>query len=395
MNRIRLASLILLVTVLALMPIPTRAVAPTTDLVIQVYGDQPVNVYDRASASGSILGTATTGARMLWNGITQQSENRNWIQVTYLGAAGWASPDTNAVYQIDPSRITEGIDRSAVVQPSARTLNVYQAPAVSSGVVSQLPVGAQLTVTDGPVTADLYTWWQIKVNGQSNVAGWIPDTVDNLQTVTPLQVYGINVCDGFNLKTYGVAGWDSIVQSLPSLVPEKILCLASSNLAGTNTPFVIVLSRVQGQLDNETRDTLHIFQPDGQAWFKIYEQTTDDFVRTADLRLHDLTNDGKPAILWTTVNDGTGHVMNVRVLRYHPVAGVQPILTTIGLYKGSVQMSGTGSIVLLQADYAANEPNCCPSGIERWGYVWQNNEFVQTVNDKLKNPGALQGFPNQ
>jgi hypothetical protein len=87
--------------------------------------------------------------------------------------------------------------------------------------------------------------------------------------------------------------------------------------------------------------------------------------------------------------------LTVRALRYHRVAGIQQILAADGLYKGSVEIAGTGGIVLLQADFQANEPNCCITGLERWAFAWQNNEFVQVLHDKLRNPGALQGFAPQ
>jgi Bacterial SH3 domain len=396
---LRLRSIFIVLASIALLvgPSLTRAANPVTDLVVGVYSDNPVKLYARPTLAGTVVQNAAYGARMTWTGATQQADNRNWMQVNYLGVTGWASPDTNTVYLVDPNQVTPGINPAAVVQPMQRPITLYQSPSVRSPVLGQLPVGAQLTVTDGPVIADFYNWWQVKVSGP-NTQGWLPDTGgDNLQTVQPLKVYGIDVCDNFKIKIFGATGWDSIMKVLPDLIPsrEKIICLASSNLAGNNTPFVTVLTRIEGQNPNETQDTVRIFMARSPDWLKVFEASSDTYSRTVDLTLFDLTGNHTPAILWTMMADGTGHVLTVRALRYHPVAGLQQIFFADSLYKGGVQVSGTGSLVVTQADYKDNEPNCCQTGIERWAYVWQNNEFVQVVNDRLLNPGALQGFPPQ
>ncbi len=395
-NYLKLLPVTLLLVATILAPIQVRAANPVFDLVIQVYGDNPIKVYDRPDLNATVVQNAPYSARMTWNGTLQQVNGRNWIQVNYLGVMGWASPDTNTVYFVNPGNTTPGINPAAVIQPSQRPITLYAAPGMASGSAGQIPVGAQLTVTDGPVMADYYSWWQVKVNGP-NTQGWIPDTVDNLQTVKPLQVYGVDVCDNFKIKTYGAFGWDSIMNVMPQLIPsrEKIVCLASTNLRGDKTPFVTVLTRVTGQTPNETQDTVRIFEKRDPDWAKVFETSSDPFSRTVDLGLYDLTGDGKPSILWTYMADGTGHVLTVRALRYHPIAGIQQILFRDSLYKGAVEVAGTGGIVVIQADYNDNEPNCCQTGLERWGYAWQNNEFVQVINDKLRNPGALQGFPPQ
>ncbi len=390
-------SVILIVFVLGFVSASSaRAGGPVTFLVIEAASDQPLKLYDRPSLAATVVKTVPYGTRMAWNGTTQQAESRNWIQVYFLGTGAWITPDTNGVFLVNPGRITPGINPGATVQPMQRPITLYQSPTLTGAVLGQLPVGARLYVTDGPVIADFYNWWQVKVNGQ-NTQGWIADTFDNLQTVKPLQVYGVDVCDNFKIKTYGAAGWDSIMNVLPNLIPapEKIVCLASSNLRGDKTPFVTVLTRTQGQNPTETQDTLRIFMQRAPDWATVYESRSDTFSQTVDLGLFDLMGNGKPALLWTVVVNGTGQFMTVRALRYHPVAGIQQILYMDNLYKGAVQVSGSGSIVVLQADYNGNEPNCCQTGLERWGFQWQNYEFVQVLNDKLRNPAALQGFPPQ
>jgi hypothetical protein len=395
--RLRLLCMTLLAIVMLIGPSLVRAANPIFDLVLQVYSDTPLKIYDRPDFNATVVQNAPYGARMTWNGTIQQVNGRNWIQVNYVRVIGWASPDTGAVYFVDPGQVTPGINPAAVVQPMQRPVTIYTGPSMASGSAGQIPVGAQLTITDGPVIGDFYNWWQVKVNGP-NTQGWLPDTGgDNLQTVTPLKVYGVDVCDNFKIKIYGAFGWDSIMKEMPQLIPsnEKIVCLASSNLRGDGTPYVTVLSRKQGSNETETQDFVRIFEKRGEFWGKLYEESGEPWSRTVDLGLYDLTGDGKPSLLWSVMADGTGHILTVRALRYHRIAGIQQILFADGLYKGAVEIAGTGGIVLLQADQQENEPNCCITGLERWAFAWQNNEFVQVINDKLRNPGALQGFTPQ
>src|SRR5207249_2607269 len=104
----------------------------------------PMKIYDRPDFNATVVQNAPYGARMSWNGTMQPVNGRNWIQVNYLRVIGWASPDTNAVYFVDPGSVTPGINPAAVIQPMQRPVTLYAAPSMSSGSAGQVPVGAQI-----------------------------------------------------------------------------------------------------------------------------------------------------------------------------------------------------------------------------------------------------------
>jgi hypothetical protein len=300
----RLVGIALILTVLLAVSAPVSAVGSPTDMILEVIKG-PVSLRDRPSQSGATVQTLGAGARMAWGGVYRQAEGRNWMQVVTTAGTGWASPDNEVLRLADPTHITPLMDRSAVFEPSLSALNLYQSPALASTVVVQVPAKSQLTVTDGPALAELYTWWQVKT--ADGHTGWLPDSFASaLRVTSPLRVYGYAACDSFNLKTFGVPGWDSIIDSLSYLIPagEQLVCLASTNLKGDNTPTVVILSRTADPKD--PHDTLRIFSNQVGNWFKLYEQTTNPFARTERVSLHDLTGDGKPSLLWAVRADGTG-----------------------------------------------------------------------------------------
>jgi len=378
----------LILMTIALAPLrSTNAAAQPTDLVLEVIEKTAV-----LKASPSLIGPAIQtlgpGSRMTWNGTSQKADGRTWIQVDVASGTFWTSPDNQTLTHVDPTRITPAMDRSAVFQAVSTPLDLYQSPSLTSQVTAQIPLNTQLTVVDGPAFADLYTWWQAKAaDGRT---GWIRETtVAGLQVLTPLTVYGYNVCDNFNLKAFGVPGWDSIVNALGTFIPanEKAVCIGSTNLKGTNSPIVVFLTHTA--TPSEPHDTLRLFENQGDRWIKVHEQQTDNFSRVERLSLHDLTGEGKPSLVVTIRTEGTGGILAISVLRYLPNGGIQRILEA-GAYKGQIQV-GTNTINVIEADYKEGEPNCCPSGIHRMSYVWQNNKFVKVIDDKLPIPYALQG----
>lgn len=395
-----LCALCVTFTLLALSSRPAQAQVQPTDIVLEV-NSGTVQVREAPDPNGKVYRALIAGERVSWNGTAQKVAGRNWIPVTLNGinvsSTAWITPDSNVLATIDPTQITPGIDLSATVQ-TARPLILYSAPALnrqavdSRGQIITLPPNTQFQVQNGPTVAELYTWWNIKT--ADGLSGWITDIRGALQTITPLKVYGINVCDGFNLRGYGVAGWDSFMQGIGTAIPggEQIVCLASSNFRSDGTPVVTVLTHTESA--NNRHDTVRQFVQDANGWTKLFEQPTPAFARTERLSLNDLTGDGKPTLLWLVRNDGTGQYLDVNLYQFNPAAGVQPILQVQGLYKGSVQV-GKGTLLLLQPILKENEPNCCPTGFNRIAYQWQNNEFVQVLDDQPISPYLLQGAPKQ
>jgi uncharacterized protein YgiM (DUF1202 family) len=53
-------------------------------------------------------------------------------------------------------------------------------------LIARIDSGAMVEILDGPVEADGFTWWQIRVPGADNLTGWVVESVDGLRTLTPL-----------------------------------------------------------------------------------------------------------------------------------------------------------------------------------------------------------------
>ncbi len=377
-----------------------RAALTPQQIVLENIGDKPIQAYAQPSKSAPVVQTLTTGQRMTWTGDVQKAEGRNWLPVDFGERfSGWVSPDNEALLSVDPYLTTTGMDLGSIFKAGPHGLALHATYLVKSQITGQAAAGTQFKVVDGPVTPDgTYSWWQVTPVGGSGSA-WIADDgyTGGFEVVQPLQVYDHDVCSGFYLRMYGVVGWDSLMQALPTFIPakEKIVCLASTNFKGDGSPVVVVLSRVEGSAaDPQRQDTLRLFAQQSGGWNKIYEQTSDPFAITARLWLHDFAADGKikPQILWTVMADGTGHVLTVRVLNYDTVAGVQPVLSVSDLYQGSTELA-LHSIALTMPDYKSDEPNCCHAEIIRTTYNWQNGHFEKGADTKITNPYYVQGFP--
>ena len=127
-----------------------------------------------------MVGTATVAGDGTWS-----------VQVTPESAAaaysvrpvGSSEPATTAV------RVTNGevatctelaIGCDAWVTREGRlVLRMRAAPGTSAEILNRLPVGAQMTLTEGPQPADDYTWWKVTTPGGQE--GWIAGEQVRLQ----------------------------------------------------------------------------------------------------------------------------------------------------------------------------------------------------------------------
>lgn len=396
MNRKFIPRLLIIVLLLTSLQISTPAhaqqyVISFSDIVLEVTVPS-IHVYQ--APGGSPNYPLSQGSRILWNGGTRQVVNgRTWIQIYMVDQleAGWVSPDNGAVYQVDTFRITPNMEIGATAQLAQprdllNSARLHRAAADAGHILGSLPAGTNVYVTDGPVFNQLQAFWKIKTSvGQE---GWIEDGASILNVVAPLTVYNVQVCDNFSIKRFGVAGWDSFMQVIRNFVPgnETIICLASSNLRGDNTPVVSVLSSQQGSFGPIQH--VRVFAINGGQWAKVLELSGNEGDRTERLGVYDLIGDGIPKLLWMTRVDGTGHYLNIQAFGFN--GGVmRPIFTAESLYKGNVQL-GVGNIVLFQPVLKADEPNCCPSGYNRQAFQWVNNQFVKTLDDQPIPPYFLQ-----
>ena len=71
-----------------------------------------------------------------------------------------------------------------VVTTNAGGVNMRDEPSVNGEIVDQIDEGIELEVLDGPVDADEYVWYQLRVNTEDGSEGWmVADFLDGLDAV--------------------------------------------------------------------------------------------------------------------------------------------------------------------------------------------------------------------
>jgi hypothetical protein len=59
--------------------------------------------------------------------------------------------------------------RARVVDLGGAPLRAREAPSLQARVTARIPAGSEVTLLEGPVDADGYTWWRVEASG---AAGW-------------------------------------------------------------------------------------------------------------------------------------------------------------------------------------------------------------------------------
>ena len=88
-----------------------------------------------------------------------------------------------------PNKFAPGI--AYEITKAGNDLNLRTSPTLSSGFLKKLRIGDVITILDGPVQADGYTWWKMRtvdaVEGWAvDVPGWYaPVSAKDTPTLTP------------------------------------------------------------------------------------------------------------------------------------------------------------------------------------------------------------------
>lgn len=151
-------------------------------------GEQPLLVWaGQATISAQALSTVYTA----WAQLAEP--------VYAPGSVPFNAPTLNQPLVVSPAEvIPPEVTRSltTVLRPGGRAavhttdgdqLNVRAGAGTAYLIVAKLGEGARVTIMDGPVAADGYTWWQVRTD--SGIAGWVVESVENdgqrLQTLLP------------------------------------------------------------------------------------------------------------------------------------------------------------------------------------------------------------------
>jgi N-acetylmuramoyl-L-alanine amidase len=189
---------------------PGTAVTVTTDV---------VNLRNSASMQGSVVAELRTGAAGTVVGGTMQTEGYTWVEATFDGATGWIATAFIGRATASPA-YTGNLQVGMTAEIMSDHVNVRPAASLSSTVNGQLWPGHIVTIVDGPVMSEGYTWFSV----EGNWSGWVVDV-----WLAPIEAAGIGigatvrVFDGeLNLRS-GPSESDSVIAVLPDGAMVEVL----------------------------------------------------------------------------------------------------------------------------------------------------------------------------
>ena len=131
---------------------------------------EDVNLRDEPGLAGATLATLPIGMPLTVLDGPVTADGYGWylVQASAEMGQGWvagefvvASPGVSATFGLGETVMINGDE-----------LNLRDAPTIDGGVVAQLAIGTEVTITDGPIPADGYNWYQIGLAGTDG-DGWV------------------------------------------------------------------------------------------------------------------------------------------------------------------------------------------------------------------------------
>ena len=138
-----------------------------------------VNLRSFPSLGFEVLDELSRGAQVtILNGPYKDEDFVWWQAQTTDGQVGWVAEHINGVQILAPAIY---VGRTVTVNVSE--LNFRTEPSVNSELVHSLyrEAKALLPVIDGPIEADGFTWWKVRINAE--VEGWAVERVEDNQTL--------------------------------------------------------------------------------------------------------------------------------------------------------------------------------------------------------------------
>jgi hypothetical protein len=157
--------------------------------------DSPLNVRTAPALDGDIVTAVVHGTVLAILDGPISADGYDWWQVRLPNTAtGWAvgaAEDGPTLRSVQYGSVGIG-GRYTVYGAGARGLNLRAAPTIAGQPLTTLIQGRDVTIMDGPVQADGFTWWYV-VTTYSNEAGWVAGEVDGVETLIPVitESYGV------------------------------------------------------------------------------------------------------------------------------------------------------------------------------------------------------------
>ncbi|MFA6459290.1 MAG: SH3 domain-containing protein, partial [Candidatus Paceibacterota bacterium] len=139
-----------------------------------------VNVRNAPGLQGKILITAVPGSMVTVTGVAVQASGYTWLPVKFdNGLTGWAvsiyltpvSSGTTVPVVIPVSTKTTVIFKAEDRIKTTTIVNVRSLPGTSNSIRGKTTTNASGTVLSGPVSANGYSWYQVKMDG--GLSGWM------------------------------------------------------------------------------------------------------------------------------------------------------------------------------------------------------------------------------
>jgi hypothetical protein len=175
------------------LPVAGQDVTSTPDgfVYVTLAGEEStalVYVNTRTMASAGETVWAERGAwRVFWAGAATTADFRAWARLAepIVDPSGIPSIQATptALPPFEPLR-TIGMPIQIYTEED-EYLNLRDAPSTDGTVLALLEGGTQAIITDGPVDADGYRWWQIRVG---NRTGWVVEMLPDVLTLIPPQL---------------------------------------------------------------------------------------------------------------------------------------------------------------------------------------------------------------
>jgi len=152
----------------------TSAAIPTLDgVVLQItHSGTRLSAHSAASASASVVRVLYWGDRVLW----KQKRVNGFLEVSLAnGQKAYILDKPEYVSQLDPAVTTPGLQINArvVINAFGSGSHLVSQPSTQAQQVQLLKQGNTLTVIGGPLYAEYYEWWQLRLPDGST--GWHVD----------------------------------------------------------------------------------------------------------------------------------------------------------------------------------------------------------------------------
>lgn len=142
----------------------TGAFAANAALIVKTGDGSHLNLRQDPSINGTLIGKLADGSHVVVLDGPTSADGYDWYHLSTDIGTGWAAGQ----YLVTPA---EGIAVGASVAVADGPLNLRDNASLSANVVGSLPNGTVLDVTDGPTSADGYTWF--KVSNTTYGTGWV------------------------------------------------------------------------------------------------------------------------------------------------------------------------------------------------------------------------------